>query len=911
MFKKIISCLLAVIIVVSGMSTLVMASDMTDKGERAIKAVTGLKIVPAVADFNATVTRAEFASVALRLYDEEIADEFSEGVNTVYSDVTAEHYKSNDIAKISGLGIMRGFEDSTFRPEENLQLVQALKIILDMSGYSEYVAYNGGYPEGYMRQAVYTGLTTGVNKTAYDALTYGELCRIIYNAIDIPMVVEDHLTKTDVYYVKDSYENFLSKYHNIYRANGVVSANFVTKINGESLLDENEIEIDGVVYRAETSEFDSLVGYNTEYYYEDSSDGDILHCAIPVNNSEEEFFGRDITYAHENIVYYDIEGGNDGKISLADNGNIIYNGIYLCKVINYDLHKLVDMTGKVRFIDSDRDNLYDMIFVTEYENYIIDKALVDKEMIFLKDSRDYIEYEKDTACIIKKGEEILSISDLQSGSLVSVALSDNFFNTEGKRQAEIAVSPAAITAKIDSISDDEVFLLVTEGKNTTVTGYKVSPNYIGENNAVITMRSSGLFHIDALGEIGYFQQGADSLMQYGYIINAAKSGGLGGKFEIKLLCENNEIIDFVVADNVKVDGYKEKAGDVEEILYKSSTTPGEIKQLIRYSVNADGKISGIDTILENGDGDTNALKRKEVNKSGVGWSGGLSTFSVSQSIERYIVRDGVKIFVIPTYFDATEEDYAVRSTTYLVNSTTYGKESSGQKLIMYNVEEAEPAVIELRMETVDTGLGGISQYNSDMAVIERVRHGYNKDDDECLFLDVMVSNTKRTLTVPKDTAKLMRLVEDSIAEGTRLDYDNETPLTLDDLKFGDCILFYEDDKSLTQTILRLNPINVLDASKDGEIKYGTQNMGSYLDRMWASVRDVDKKKMLLDISHPDGDLYLNAVSVGIQYYLVDSESKTVEKASMDSIIYSPYDEYADKLFIRTRAGAIKQIVIYR
>ena len=109
----------------------------------------------------------------------------------------------------------------------------------------------------------------------------------------------------------------------------------------------------------------------------------------------------------------------------------------------------------------------------------------------------------------------------------------------------------------------------------------------------------------------------------------------------------------------------------------------------------------------------------------------------------------------------------------------------------------------------------------------------------------------------------------------------------------------------------MNDYNIFEATEDGPVKYGVQNMGSYLERMWASVRNIDSRKMLLDLSHYDGDLYFNAVSAGIQYYLVDRKTKTVTKAAIEDIIYSPYDEYADKLFVRTRNSAIKQIVIYR
>lgn len=110
---------------------------------------------------------------------------------------------------------------------------------MDLLGYKEYVSFNGGYPSGYMAQAVYTGVTSGVSKTYSDPITYGELCRIIYNAFDNSIVVMESVTASGATYTKDTTTTFLEKYHNIYKGKGVVTANFVTKINGVSCMENN------------------------------------------------------------------------------------------------------------------------------------------------------------------------------------------------------------------------------------------------------------------------------------------------------------------------------------------------------------------------------------------------------------------------------------------------------------------------------------------------------------------------------------------------------------------------------------------------------------------------------------------------------------------------------------------------
>ena len=167
-----------------------------------------------------------------------------------------------------------------------------------------------------------------------------------------------------------------------------------------------------------------------------------------------------------------------------------------------------------------------------------------------------------------------------------------------------------------------------------------------------------------------------------------------------------------------------------------------------------------------------------------------------------------------------------------------------------------------------------------------------------------------TLTVPLEGVRYLRLESGSTSVGTGFDVDNVTPLKIENLKFGDLILTYEDLNGLTKTILKLNDYNVFDANSNGPIYYGVYNQGSYLERMYASVRSISDKKLLLDISNTEGNLYLNAVG-SIQIYLVDEKEKTVSIADISDIIASEDDNFADKVFIRTRANVIKQIVIYR
>lgn len=90
--------------------------------------------------------------------------------------------------------VIDGFEDGTFRPEENITQVQFLKMAVCCMGdwgYNEVATENGGYPDGYIYVAKKYGFADGVDLSDINAnTTRVQAAKILSNTIKLPMITE-------------------------------------------------------------------------------------------------------------------------------------------------------------------------------------------------------------------------------------------------------------------------------------------------------------------------------------------------------------------------------------------------------------------------------------------------------------------------------------------------------------------------------------------------------------------------------------------------------------------------------------------------------------------------------------------------------------------------------------------------
>lgn len=152
------------------------------------------------------VTRAEFVKMLCITTSYEIGHvapiEF-------FSDVTKDHWAVKYIAVAYEDNIIHGYDDNTFRPESNITYQEMLKMIVCALGYDVYANNAGGYPDGYLTYSKNLGIIRGLsfNNNAY--ATRGDAMCMIYNALDIPLLVlmqtnvEEDGSRTPIYQLRD------------------------------------------------------------------------------------------------------------------------------------------------------------------------------------------------------------------------------------------------------------------------------------------------------------------------------------------------------------------------------------------------------------------------------------------------------------------------------------------------------------------------------------------------------------------------------------------------------------------------------------------------------------------------------------------------------------------------------------
>lgn len=122
------------------------------------------------------VTRAQLAAILCRSCGE------TEGLSadgTLFSDVPESHWANAFIAKVASLGIISGYADGTFRPDNTVTYAQAITMVVRMVGLEDQAKEAGGYPNGYIKIASENGLSGRLEVNQGDLMTRWQIAKNI------------------------------------------------------------------------------------------------------------------------------------------------------------------------------------------------------------------------------------------------------------------------------------------------------------------------------------------------------------------------------------------------------------------------------------------------------------------------------------------------------------------------------------------------------------------------------------------------------------------------------------------------------------------------------------------------------------------------------------------------------------
>ncbi len=184
--------ILAVCLIISTMNVaFATPADVTDMNEqRAVDVLMELGIVHGFSDGTykpeLMVKRAEMAKlivVSLGLSD------MATGNTTIFTDVPSDSWAVGYIRACAELGIIQGYGDGTFGPENPVKYSEAATILLRALGWTD-ETIGGTWPSNYVNKAKELGIFKGVKYRKANA-TRGDIAEMFYNTLGLQIDAVD------------------------------------------------------------------------------------------------------------------------------------------------------------------------------------------------------------------------------------------------------------------------------------------------------------------------------------------------------------------------------------------------------------------------------------------------------------------------------------------------------------------------------------------------------------------------------------------------------------------------------------------------------------------------------------------------------------------------------------------------
>lgn len=128
-----------------------------------------------------TITRAEAAAVIFRMLagKQSAAENYQGG--TVFSDVPADHWASGYVNFATEMGIINGYPDGTFLPDQKISYGEYVTMLARALGLD--IGKDLSYPFGYIAEATVENVNYGVDLSASEPCSRGAVAKLTYNAI--------------------------------------------------------------------------------------------------------------------------------------------------------------------------------------------------------------------------------------------------------------------------------------------------------------------------------------------------------------------------------------------------------------------------------------------------------------------------------------------------------------------------------------------------------------------------------------------------------------------------------------------------------------------------------------------------------------------------------------------------------
>ena len=502
------------------------------------------------------VTRAQFAKIVVASLGVGEAAQYAQGA-TKFSDVPADHWASGYINVAVDVGVIAGYPDGTFQPENQVTFAEAIKMIVAALGYTPKAEAMGGYPGGYLAVAAEEEITEGVSVVGNLAANRGDIAKMVDNSLDVYLMEQKSYGDNPTWEASET-KTLLNTKLGVKEVKGVV-----TGISRTEKLDDNEFVLDG------EDKYEMAIDVNTESLF--LKEVKILHkndkvVWVSVETAEkdivldtvEDVDGDEITLKNADKTYKEVEDGAEIYVNFeevgaleGDYGYFIFDGkeIAAANLFSFDEEGLVTAVAEdeieyVALENADEEVLeldeYDAIYVYNKDFTKADLEDIDENSLIF-----YWENAEDDELFI------VVANDKVEGEVTR--LRDDRVTVDGKNYV------VAADASIISVDEGKKFEALDD-----VTGYDVMDEevalYLDLNGEIAAMVTAARATSDELyGIVTWFYEGRNP--------------------SVAVFTGEGKEVEYYFEDKVDSDKVKGYANNNETVL------------AIKYELNSDGEIA--------------------------------------------------------------------------------------------------------------------------------------------------------------------------------------------------------------------------------------------------------------------------------------------------------------------------------
>jgi hypothetical protein len=598
-----------------------------------------------------TITRAEAAAVVVRLTG--MSDTYTGSLNTQFVDVPSSHWASGVIATANSMGIVEGYGNGYFGPEDPVKYEEIVTMIIRAMGYDPMVETRGSsWPGNYLSVASTIGVRSTEGGSVGKEAPRKVVASLLYSALKAPLMEVVSWGSRTEYAIMDGSN---------YELKTLLSENFDVYILKALVDSTDKASLSGSVAREDCAKLEILDAYDVEYFEEMKDDNDLL--TVYENGMLRNYLGSTITafvlendenYADYDLIAFTAIEDEEDVVVIPDAENIILtgsskvtknfgNGNNSKPVIAYydeddkvrtetiDLDARILMNDEfyanvkdsdvdndifdiedasVTFKDTNSDGDFDIISIDRVVIFVVDE--VNEKYLKITDANnyytalrfdDYYNDEIDYTIKDTKGN-VLDFEDLKQYDVLTIranALKDNGkIDNEKADYYNIVVSRETVEGVVK-----------TKGSNWngkpeyTIEGeeYTIVPNIMGE----LDLGDEGVFYLDSMGRIAYYEYSnvsdKETASNYGYIVKTAVDDyGFDEEIWFKIVTDEGDVETYEAP--AKAITIYDRNGDSHRVHAGSTTSSYEgfedegwddalEGQLVAYRLNSEGEISKI------------------------------------------------------------------------------------------------------------------------------------------------------------------------------------------------------------------------------------------------------------------------------------------------------------------------------